>query len=804
EAQAVQSGALVSVIHEDAFNGGLYGELRYQHTLRGRIAQRAQANWVGGSGDRYEVLGYDARGQLRSAQLFDATGEALDAPREYDYDNIGNLRESPYGSFQIATGSAHRLASVLRPGGEEYRIGYDSLGNETSRGPDRLTYGAFGEVTSIRDAAGTQRFEYDAFGELTTLRQGADKSIRISNRMQVSDIGGRRQVVHHLRPFGTTSLSLRQGDGVEGIELHAHIGSEPISAALTIGPSGEVLENINYDESGHPIGPDWETPAEPSRDGVSWPGFAGERRSLSPGSSYVHLGGRVLHPDTGRLVSPDPIVRPFEPRDLNSYGYAWNDPVNVVDVTGLQERALGATAEVAAPQNFRLIPLDAFTQYIPATVSEVAEATGITLQLPQGLGHFFDTVTGEYVLGASATVNVSDSSEREGLGGPTEGDDALTAFGKGFGRGFLAGVATGILFGAVAVVSAPIAAAVGAVALVYSGYEFIASDGVDRVADLGQRVWDGTATAADWGNIGEAAGGLVGGAAGGVAAYRAGSAITAPASPITRAGPLCFAAGTIVLTPEGGKAIDEIRPGDLVWSQDEITGDVSAQRVARTFATTPAQELIELSLKDDDAHEDVIRATREHPFWVAGRGWSAAASLRIGDKVRQISGRWLRVQAASSAPQRETVYNLEVSKTHTYFVGELGAWAHNQCETGGGGGAGGTYGQLRRGGARDAHHIIQDAAVRDLPGYSRTAAPAVELPGPSTRVGSPHHAATQAQRGRGGGTYAAERRIGYRALRPGGYSPDKARAAIQRADDYFNSIGVGPNTPTRIPGNRRR
>ncbi len=114
----------------------------------------------------------------------------------------------------------------------------------------------------------------------------------------------------------------------------------------------------------------------------------------------------------------------------------------------------------------------------------------------------------------------------------------------------------------------------------------------------------------------------------------------------------------------------------------------------------------------------------------------------------------------------------------------------------------GTYGELRALGIRDGHHVIQDAAVRDLPGYSRARAPAVELPGPSTRNGTPHWAATAVQRQRGGGTFAAERRIAYKALRKAGMSPDEARVEIYRADGYFRSIGVQPSTPTRIPGNR--
>ena len=113
-----------------------------------------------------------------------------------------------------------------------------------------------------------------------------------------------------------------------------------------------------------------------------------------------------------------------------------------------------------------------------------------------------------------------------------------------------------------------------------------------------------------------------------------------------------------------------------------------------------------------------------------------------------------------------------------------------------------SIGDLRAAGLKDAHHVIQDAAVRDLPGYSTRAAPGVALPGPSTAVGSPHYIATQVQRQAGGGTYAAERRIGYKGLRQSGYTKPDARQIISETDAWFQSIGVTPTTPTRIPGNR--
>lgn len=112
-------------------------------------------------------------------------------------------------------------------------------------------------------------------------------------------------------------------------------------------------------------------------------------------------------------------------------------------------------------------------------------------------------------------------------------------------------------------------------------------------------------------------------------------------------------------------------------------------------------------------------------------------------------------------------------------------------------------GDLRAAGMKDAHHVIQNAAVKHLPGYDSNLAPGVQLPGPATTRGTRHNIATLVQRQAGGGTYAAERRIGFKALRQAGYTEQDARQIIKEADAYFGSIGVWPSTPTRIPANRR-
>ncbi len=114
-----------------------------------------------------------------------------------------------------------------------------------------------------------------------------------------------------------------------------------------------------------------------------------------------------------------------------------------------------------------------------------------------------------------------------------------------------------------------------------------------------------------------------------------------------------------------------------------------------------------------------------------------------------------------------------------------------------------TVGELRAAGLSDAHHVIQDAAVRNLEGYATNAAPGVQLSGPSTLAGTEHYAATVAQRVAGGGTYAAERQIAFNALKAAGYSDAEAAAAVARADACFiDQLGVNMDTVTRIPGNR--
>ncbi|MGO7335793.1 hypothetical protein [Rhizobium leguminosarum] len=98
---------------------------------------------------------------------------------------------------------------------------------------------------------------------------------------------------------------------------------------------------------------------------------------------------------------------------------------------------------------------------------------------------------------------------------------------------------------------------------------------------------------------------------------------------------------------------------------------------------------------------------------------------------------------------------------------------------------------------RQAHHIVQDAAVRDLSRYDRTKAPSISL---ST---SDHYRATAFQRNAPDrGTLGAEYRVALGALIASGMSVRQAAEEVNKAKEYFDRLGYGPDTPTRTPGSR--
>lgn len=135
------------------------------------------------------------------------------------------------------------------------------------------------------------------------------------------------------------------------------------------------------------------------------------------------------------------------------------------------------------------------------------------------------------------------------------------------------------------------------------------------------------------------------------------------------AGHSCFAAGTPVRTLDGLQAIETIRAGDQVLTQDTRTGGLSYQPVLAVAHNPPA---LTYGVKLGD---ETIVATGIHRFWKAGKGWTMARDLEPGDSIRLIGGK-ARVESVETVGT-QPVFNLEVAEGHSFFVGKAGALVHD-------------------------------------------------------------------------------------------------------------------------------
>jgi RHS repeat-associated protein len=176
-----------------------------------------------------------------------------------------------------------------------------------------------------------------------------------------------------------------------------------------------------------------------------------------------------------------------------------------------------------------------------------------------------------------------------------------------------------------------------------------------------------------WGKMLAGAIGVYGAASDAVEIY---DAVSDPGPSTTPAKKNSFVEGTLVATPEGLKSIEMLRPGDLVLSFDEVRGGTRPETVTDIALSNREQKVVTLTLESGQK----IEVTGGHPLHTP-QGWRAAQLMQAGGQL-DIKGKdgALRpavIVAVSIQNRIVPVYNLEVSHTHSFFVGEDGVLAHN-------------------------------------------------------------------------------------------------------------------------------
>jgi RHS repeat-associated protein len=89
--------------------------------------------------------------------------------------------------------------------------------------------------------------------------------------------------------------------------------------------SAQTVNRRYYDPYGNPIG----TPPG------AWPGTKGFVGGTNdPATTLTNLGAREYNPATGSFLSPDPLLLPYNPQDLNPYAYSADNPSTNSDPSG--------------------------------------------------------------------------------------------------------------------------------------------------------------------------------------------------------------------------------------------------------------------------------------------------------------------------------------------------------------------------------------------------------------------------------------------------------------------------------------
>ena len=158
-----------------------------------------------------------------------------------------------------------------------------------------------------------------------------------------------------------------------------------------------------------------------------------------------------------------------------------------------------------------------------------------------------------------------------------------------------------------------------------------------------------------------------------------------------------------VKTEQGYKPIESIKVGDKVYAKNELTGQMTYQRVQAHY-NNPYDFTVYVEVIDEQGKYQTIVSNKIHPFFtqinqgelvpsseghhykgeIQNAQWVDAQNLKAGYKLLSENNHWQTVKGVTIKAEKLSAYNLTVETDHTYFIkganSDLdGVWVHNDC-----------------------------------------------------------------------------------------------------------------------------
>jgi RHS repeat-associated protein len=268
--------------------------------------------------------------------------------RSFVYDSIGRLRQVRVGGATVANYGYDlngNRTSLVSASGSVTGV-FDAQDRLLSYGANSYSYSSNGELVRKISGSDTTRYVYDAAGNLLQVRLGGGTTIdylvdplnrRIGRKVNgaltrgflyqsrlapIAELDGGKSDRNAVRLWHARQRARLHGQaGVTYRLVTDHLGSVRL---VVDAATGVVAQRIDYDEFGRVTqntNPDF----QPF-------GYAGGIYDAATG--LVRFGARDYDAETGRWTIKDPVG--LSGGSSNLYAYAYEDPINGVDPSGLQ------------------------------------------------------------------------------------------------------------------------------------------------------------------------------------------------------------------------------------------------------------------------------------------------------------------------------------------------------------------------------------------------------------------------------------------------------------------------------------
>lgn len=322
--------------------------LRGMFDPAGRELGRREAR--NGTANAYSVLQeYDEMGRLAvTKHVLPSDPGSVIGQRSFHYDALGNvLGQTDNGLYGAASSIALsyreddadqicRIAygSSTAPPSSACEVQHDSTGNVVSM-PTRsgevrsLEYFLSGATRSLSQGQTVAHYRYDPFGQVQQLQVD---STTADFRRDKHFGGG---VLERLEGGNAVLNRKVQLPGAEAI-LHGANGEwtfvfgEQRGTRWVLDQAGNVVQDTQYRPYGEVVGTEGATPGTTRYQSRQWNGG-----DLLAAFGLNQLGARLYDPAIGRFLSRDPLRAKLSSNAGNPYGFAFNDPMNRSDWSGL-------------------------------------------------------------------------------------------------------------------------------------------------------------------------------------------------------------------------------------------------------------------------------------------------------------------------------------------------------------------------------------------------------------------------------------------------------------------------------------